>query len=289
MSSVKNNKLVVFLTIDGWGVSSFIENNAIRKAEIPGFKNLVAHYPATIISTPLSDSDFKVSQAYRLLGLGKKNISQDVSNLSLSKIISRANLKQLKIASSYDLPLLSVFFNNSSERFLNEDWLICDQRSSGIWSFFNKSSLLDKLIKNIKSDRYNFIFSSLSDLSREFLQGDFSATVSAVEDASYKLDKIARAVLGVDGTLIVSGTYGGAEDVYNLGTGLANKKRSTNPVPLIIIGNKYQGRVIGSGEAPNNDLSLLSPSGTYLDIAPTILNILNLNIPVEMEGKSLIA
>ncbi|MDD3711072.1 MAG: hypothetical protein PHP37_00480 [Patescibacteria group bacterium] len=288
MRSIRNNKLVVFLTIDGWGVSSFIENNAIRKAEILGFKNLVANYPATIINTPLNDSDFKLSQAYRLLGLGKKNISQDVSNLSLSKIISRANLRQLKIASSYDLPLLSVFFNNSSERFLNESWVVCDKRSSGIWSFFNKGSLVDELIKNIKSDRYNFIFSSLSDISREFLQGDFSATVLAVEETSYNLDKIARTVLSVDGTLIISGVYGGAEDVYNLGTGIANKKRSTNPVPFMIIGNKYQGRVIGSGEAPNNDLSLLSPAGTYLDVAPTILNILNLNIPIEMEGKSLI-
>lgn len=288
MRSIRNNKLVVFLTIDGWGVSSFIENNAIRKAEILGFKNLVVNYPATIINTPLNDSNFKVSQAYRLLGLGKKNTSQDVSNLSLSKIISRANLRQLKIASSYDLPLLSVFFNNSLERFLNEDWVVCDKRSSGIWSFLNKGSLVDGLIKNIKSNRYNFIFSSLSDLSHEFLQGDFSATVLAVEETSYNLDKIARTVLSVDGTLIISGVYGGAEDVYNLGTGIANKKRSTNPVPFMIIGNKYQGRVIGSGEAPNNDLSLLSPAGTYLDVAPTILNILNLNIPVEMEGKSLI-
>lgn len=284
MKASRNNKLLVFVTIDGWGVSSFVDNNAIRKANIPGFKDLVANYPATIITTPGES----VSQNYRLLGLSKKDHKSDVTNLNLSKIISRANLTQLKIASSCDFPLISVFFNNSDERFLNEDWIIFDDKPHNFWSFFDRNSLVDQLIKYIKSNRYNFIMSSLSNISRVVLQGDFSKTVSAVEDISLALNKISQAVLSVGGTLVISSTYGGAEDVFNIGTGMANKKRSTNPVPLVIVDRKYQGRVIGASEAPNNDLSLLSSSGSYLDIAPTILDILNLKIPEDMEGKSLI-
>ncbi len=278
------NKLVVFLLIDGWGVSSFIENNAIRKANIPGFKNLLAHYPATIITPP----SFSVSHNYRLIGLSKKNVEEGAVNLSLSRSVSRANLSQLKIANSYDFPLISVFMNNHPDRFLNEDWIVCDNNSSNIISFFNKSSLTDKLIRNIKSNKYNFICSSFSDISQSYLSGDFLSTISSVEEVSYNLEKVSKAVLGVNGTLVISSTYGGAEDVYNLGTGIANKKRSTNPVPFIIVSNKHQGRVFDSGEAPNNDLSLLSPTGNYLDIAPTILKALNLMVPVDMEGNSLL-
>jgi len=74
----------------------------------------------------------------------------------------------------------------------------------------------------------------------------------------------------------VTSAYGGAEDVYNIGTGLANKKRTKNHVPFLIIGQSFEGKTIGLKEAPNNDLSLLNPQGNYTSIAPTILKILNL-------------
>jgi 2,3-bisphosphoglycerate-independent phosphoglycerate mutase len=279
-----NKKLLVFLLIDGWGASSGIDNNAIRKADIPGFKNLVSNYPSTVITPP----GLQASKNYRLVGLGKSNIKENVANLSLSRLISRSNLSQLKIANSQDLPLLSVFLNNSEERPLNEDWIIFDDEPDNIWSFLFKNNLSDRLIKQIKSGRYNFIASSLPYISQVLPEGDFTKMVSAVENTSRCLEKIAKAVLSVDGTLVVSSVYGGAEDVFSMGTGLPNKKRSTNPVPFIIINQKYKGRVIDSGEAPNNDISLLSPGGSYLDISPTILKLLELRIPEEMEGRSLI-
>ncbi len=114
------------------------------------------------------------------------------------------------------------------------------------------------------------------------------SVISAVENVSAYLDKIATAVLEVDGVLIVSSAYGGAEDVFNIGTGLANKKRTKNNVPLLIIGSNFMGKTIGLKEAPNNDLSLLSPQGNYLKIAPSILKILNLPLSSSMKEDSFI-
>jgi len=285
MKEKDNKKLLVFLTIDAWAVSHNIENNAIRKAHIPGFKNLIAAYPATVIKMPgLSNS-----LNYKSIGAGMEILdSNNLSINSISKIISHANLNQLKIANSQDFPLLSVFFNNSSERFLNEDWLIVDNKKNNYLPFLNKNNLLDELIRSIKSKRYNFIFSSFSEISNSVLSGDFLSVVSAVENVSSYLEKIAKIVLDFNGTLIVSSAYGGAEDVYNIGTGIANKKRTNNLVPLLIISHKYHGKSIGLDEAPNNDISLLSSQGSFLDIAPTILNLLNLDIPPEMKGESFI-
>lgn len=282
--AMNKKKLLVFLFINGWGVSSNIDNNVIRKADIPGFKNLITNYPVTIIEP----FDLKVSENYRIIGLGRKDVEEDVANLSLSKIISRSNLNQLKISDSQDFPLVSVFLNNSEERFLNEDWIISNNQPDNFFSFLFKNNLEDKIIKQIKSGRYNFIVSSLPNISQVLYQGDFSSLISATEEISRCLDKISKAVLSVDGTLVVSSVYGGAEDVFNLGTGLPNKKRSTNPVPFMIISEKYKGRIINLSEAPNNDISLLSPVGNFLDIAPTILNLLGLKIPEEMKGKVLI-
>jgi len=285
MSDDKENKLVVLLSIDGWGLSLNTENNAIRKAHIDGFKNLVTSYPATVITMP----NLKISQNYKLLGSGLE-ISQinNILNLSLSKIISQAGLKQLKIATSQDFPLASVFLNNSSEPFNNEDWLIIDKKKNKFLSFFQRDDLENNLIKQINSGNYNFIFSILSDISRAVFKGDFLETISVLERISESLEKISQVVLEKDGVLIITSTYGGAEDVFNIGTGLANKKKTDNAVPFLIIGNEYRGKTIGLAEAPNNDISLLSPQGTYSDILPTILKILDLPIPEEISGKSFI-
>ena len=91
-----------------------------------------------------------------------------------------------------------------------------------------------------------------------------------------------------DGVLIVLGSFGVAEDVFNVNTKIPNLKKTNNPVPLLIVGNDFQGKTIGLEEAPNNDLSLIKSQGDFSDIAPTILIIMNLEIPTEMTGESFI-
>jgi len=268
------NKLVVFLTIDGWGISLNTENNAIRKANISGFKNLVANFPATVIEVP----DLSLSDTYKSFGLGLdvEACGDCKKFVSVSKVISQFDLNQLKISASCDFPLISTFFNNSLDRYPNEDWVIIDKKKNSLLSFFGKDFLVDELIKNIKKNKYNFIFSCLSEIGSEVLNGNFLSTISAIENISESLEKISKAVLEMDGVLVVTSAYGGAEDVYNIGTGLANKKRTKNHVPFLIIGQSFEGKTIGLKEAPNNDLSLLNPQGNYTSIAPTILKILNL-------------
>lgn len=162
-------------------------------------------------------------------------------------------------------------------------------KTKNLFSFWREDDFdIKKLIKKIKSKSYNFIFSSLPFLSQEVFRGDFLATVAAVERASRLLNEISQAVLSEGGVLIITSTYGGAEDVFNIQTNLANKKRSENNVPFLLIGKDYQGKTIGLKEAPNNDISLLPAQGSYLDIAPTILRILDLDVPESMQGKSFV-
>lgn len=283
--AVDPNKLVVLITVDAWGVSLNIDNNAIRKADIPAFKNFVLNYPATVISPP----KLRDSENYRLLGLSQSSFDASQPTApSLAKIISQAGLSQLKIAPSSVFPLVSSFFNNQEEQLLGEDWCIMN-KTKNLFSFWREDDFdIKKLIKKIKSKSYNFIFSSLPFLSQEVFRGDFLATVAAVERASRLLNEISQAVLSEGGVLIITSTYGGAEDVFNIQTNLANKKRSENNVPFLLIGKDYQGKTIGLKEAPNNDISLLPAQGSYLDIAPTILRILDLDVPESMQGKSFV-
>ncbi|MBU1179386.1 hypothetical protein KJ885_00390, partial [Patescibacteria group bacterium] len=74
----------------------------------------------------------------------------------------------------------------------------------------------------------------------------------------------------------------------NLHTGQMDKEHTTNPVPFIIVGEKFEGQSMGLPEGVGADLSLVPPVGTLGDVAPTILHVLGIKQPKEMTGKSLI-
>lgn len=285
MAEISRKKPLVLLTINGWGVASTIENNAIRKADVSDFKNLVANYPSTVIS-PCFDS---LSSNYEVLGSGRKDQLDFIIRNSVSKILDNSGLSQIKIADSENFPLLSVFFNNQEERFVNEEWKIVREKDD-FWRLFFSSDerITHKTINAIKSTKYDFIFCNLSEIGKFALEGKFEQTILKTEKTSIALRKISQAVLEEDGVLIVLGSFGAAEDVFNVNTKIANLKKTNNSVPLIIIGSDFQGKTIGLEEAPNNDLSLIKSQGDFSDIAPTILKIMGFDVPTEMTGESFI-
>lgn len=274
---------VVLLLLDGWGISATRDNNAIRQAKIPNFKNLVTNYPAAIIN----GSSKKDSVNYTLIGTS----SLESSNNSLAKIVSGAGLKQIKIAETEKFALVSNFFNNSEEQLPGEDYNLVSSVLKGADDIDVKmatSEVIKQLAKALKSDRYDFILLSLANVDSISHLGDFKKTIKAVEFVDKALKKIVQSVLSHQGILLVSSSHGYAEQVFDLQTDITTTDNTDNPVPFIIVGEEYAGKTIGLEEAPANDLSLLEPSGSLLDISPTILHILGLDIPESMDGQSLI-
>ena len=99
---------------------------------------------------------------------------------------------------------------------------------------------------------------------------------------------MADAVLAKNGLLIVTADHGNAEALVHTHTGDINKSHTTNPVPLLIIANQLRGKTAGLPDVVGSDLSLQSPAGTLADVAPTMLKILELPIPIVMTGRSLL-
>jgi len=274
---------VVLLMLDGWGVSSTRENNAIRQAKIPNFKHLVAHYPAAVIS----GSSKKDSVNYTIIGTG----SLDSDQISLSKIMAGYRFKQIKIAETEKFALVSNFFNNSPEQFLGEDYDLVPsviKSAEDIAIKMSTPEVIKHFSRALKSNRYDFILLSLANIDNVSHRGDFKKTIAAIEFIDKALKKISQLVLNQKGVLLITSSHGYAEEVFDLQTDLTTKDNTDNPVPVIIVGEEYAGKTIGLEEAPANDLSLLSPTGSLLDISPTILHIMGLDIPKTMTGKSLI-
>ncbi len=274
---------IVLLLLDGWGVSETRDNNAIRQAEIPNFKHLVAHYPAAVIS----GSAKKDSANYTMIGTSSTDLGAD----SLSKVISSCQLKQIKIAETEKFALVSSFFNNSEEQFRGEDYGLVPsvvKEAGDINIKMATPEVIKRLNKALKSDRYDFILLSLANIDNVSHTGDFKKTIKAIEFVDQSLKKIAQSVLNHHGILIITSSHGYAEQVFDLQTDLATTENTDNPVPFIIVGDEYAGKTIGLEEAPANDLSLLEPIGSILDISPTILHLMGLDIPEGMTGESLI-
>ncbi len=99
------------------------------------------------------------------------------------------------------------------------------------------------------------------------------------------LKKISDAVLAVDGILIITGDHGNVEQMMNLKTGQIDKEHSTNPVPFILIANEFE--YSESKERDYLSLSSYTPSGIVSDIAPTILELFDIEKPEEMNAVSL--
>ena len=279
---------VVLLLLGGWGIAPSSEANAIFAAKTPNFLNLIKEYPVALLEA----HDKTINARYLSLGAGRDLSDENIEVVSsLAKVISEANLKQIKITETERLAALTHFFNGHSEtKFNGEDWNIVSSKTGDreLGPALVANRISKELIEALKTEKYNFIVVSMPTLDLVAASGDLKIIKKAAEAVDKNLKKIVEAVLDKKGVLIVSAASGNAENIKSMATDLTDKEITNNPVPLIIIGEEFKGKTIGLSEPLNDDLSLLAPAGNLGDLAPTILDIMNLPKPEDMTGHSLI-
>jgi len=104
--------------------------------------------------------------------------------------------------------------------------------------------------------------------------GDFAATVQALEAVDKCLGEIINIIIKTDGVAVITADHGNAEAMVDEITSLPITSHSSNRVPFIIV--------------DNNKKYNLREDGILADIAPTLLEIMKVDVPKEMTGKSLI-
>lgn len=210
----------------------------------------------------------------------------------LAKIISEAGLKQLHLAETEKYAHVTFFFNGGQEEtFPGEDRLIIP--SPQVTSYAEKPAMsaqqiTQTLIEKLQENIYHFIVVNFANADMVGHTGNLKATIQAVEAVDQCLGLITPAVLQYQGTLIITADHGNAEEIFDLQTGEIDKEHSTNPVPFILLGEKWKMEKSLWPVVPHNDLSVVRPVGILADVAPTILEILNLPVPPEMTGRSLL-
>ena len=194
---------------------------------------------------------------------------------TLGEVVANAGLKQLRIAETEKYPHVTFFLNNGREEpFSNEDrTLVPSPRDVATYDLKPEMSLPEvtsKLLAAIRSTEYRFIALNIANGDMVGHTGDFAAAVQAAEHIDSALAAIMAALDEVDGELLVIADHGNLEEMTIDGT--ASTTHSSNPVPCIYYGPR----------------ELQLSDGGLADVAPTVLQLLELPIPESMTGASLI-
>ena len=136
--------------------------------------------------------------------------------------------------------------------------------------------------------KHDFILVNYANADMVGHTGDMDATIIALEYLDFALRELSQLVLSKNGVLLITADHGNAEELFNMQTGVIDKEHSTNPVPLVIVGKQFEGKRLDQTDVSGADLSILNPQGILADVAPTILDIMQLQKPPEMTGRSLI-
>ncbi|MEK7130972.1 MAG: 2,3-bisphosphoglycerate-independent phosphoglycerate mutase [Patescibacteria group bacterium] len=212
--------------------------------------------------------------------------SAEIKN-PLAKIISENGLKQFHIAETEKYAHITYFLNGGTETpFDGEDRLLIPSPDGGHYDEKPEMSA-DEITKNVLENLTNHHFIAVNFANADMVghTGNMEATAKAIEKIDECLGKIASKVLEIGGIMIITSDHGNAEEKIYKFSGENKTKHSLNPVPFFLIGNDFKrGVELSRGEVEQNYKNV---TGTLSDIAPTILELMNIASPEEMTGRSL--
>jgi 2,3-bisphosphoglycerate-independent phosphoglycerate mutase len=200
---------------------------------------------------------------------------QNLSNV-LGEIVAAAGLTQLRMAETEKYPHVTYFLNGGREdSYPGEDRIMVPSPKVATYDLQPEMSapeLTHKALDAIRSGKYDLIVLNYANPDMVGHTGILSAAVKAVEIVDMGVGQLARAIQDAGGVLLVTADHGNCELMRDPDTGGAHTAHTTNPVPLLLMGA--------------GDVSLAE--GRLSDIAPTLLELMNLPKPVEMTGVSLL-
>lgn len=201
--------------------------------------------------------------------------AQDLTN-TFGEFIGEHGLTQLRIAETEKYAHVTFFFNGGNEvEYKGEERCLINSPKVPTYDLQPEMSayqVADEVIKHIQSGRYDVIILNFANCDMVGHTGVFDAAVKAVETVDTCAGRVVDAVLGMDGICLLTADHGNAEKMLEP-DGSPFTAHTTNPVQFM---------VIGAGDVQ------LEEGGRLADIAPTMLGLLGLPVPKEMEGTSLI-
>jgi 2,3-bisphosphoglycerate-independent phosphoglycerate mutase len=264
-ATIKNGDSVVFFNFRPDRAREI--TRAINDKEFAGFKRETLNL--TFVCMTQYDKTLEgVEVAYK---------PQTITN-TLGEYVAAKGLNQLRIAETEKYAHVTFFFNGGVEQpNVNEDRALIASPKVATYDLKPEMSafeLTDELINRLNEDKYDMIILNYANPDMVGHTGVFEAAKKAVEAVDLCLGKVVEKVLEKDGTVFITADHGNAETMIDYSNGSAMTSHTTCPVPFLWISKEAEGRSL--------------EAGNLADIAPTMLQVMGLEVPAEMTGKSLI-
>ena len=223
------------------------------------------------------DSDFKmVSVAF----------PSDNITMTLGKLLSQNNKKQLRLAETEKYAHVTYFFNCGKEDpYPNEDRIVIPSKNIPSYDQLPEMSspeITDTLIEKINLEEYDFFLVNYASSDMVGHTGNMDACVKTLANLDDCLKRIIPVVLENNGCLLVTADHGNIEELINLKTGSKDTEHSTNPVPLWYI-------TPDNHRKKTEEEMITTSQGLLGDVTPTILEIMDIPKPQEMTCISLLS
>ena len=195
--------------------------------------------------------------------------------MTMGEYISKHGLTQLRIAETQKYAHVTFFYNGGEEKtFPGEDRILI--KSPDVETFDLKPEMsayevTDAVVKAIEEDKYNMIILNYANCDMVGHTGIEEAATKAVEAVDACVGRTVDAILKAGGAALITADHGNAEKMKEP-DGAPFTAHTTNPVPLIVAGYPCK----------------LRDGGRLADLSPTMLDIMGLPKPPEMDGESLI-
>ncbi|MDX2073334.1 MAG: 2,3-bisphosphoglycerate-independent phosphoglycerate mutase [Alphaproteobacteria bacterium] len=198
----------------------------------------------------------------------------------LGEVVSKAGLKQLRIAETEKYAHVTFFFNGGREQeFPGEERILVPSPKVATYDLQPEMSapeVTDKLVASIEAEAFDLIVVNYANTDMVGHSGNIAAATQAVEAVDACVGRVVEAALARGGAVLITADHGNAEMMYDDDTRQPHTAHTLNLVPAILISKALYGKKI------------TIPEGRLGDVAPTILQWLQLPQPPAMTGTSLL-
>lgn len=204
-------------------------------------------------------------------------VKEEITN-TFGEFLAKNGLKQARIAETEKYAHVTFFFNGGVEEpNEREDRILVKSPKVATYDLKPEMSayeVCDKLVGAIKSGQYDVVIINFANPDMVGHTGVESAAIKAIEAVDECVGKAVDAIKEVDGQMFICADHGNAEQLIDEATGEPFTAHTTNPVPFILVNADPAYR--------------LREGGCLADIAPTLIELMGMEQPAEMTGKSLL-